>query len=426
MSEVELPRPRRVEQVQTRCEQTPTGGLYYVLHNPVAGAYVELDAENHFLWELMDGEHTVADLAMAYFGRFGAFPFERLDQLLSQLAASQLLADTAPVAAPSPGGRLADRLQRLAATAFQREFVFEHADLFFDKFYRRGGWVFFTRPALLACAMVAVAGFGCFLVLEPMEEYALLSANGSHGIGLVALWVALLAVIFCHECGHGLTCKANGRAVRRAGFMFYLGMPAFFVDASDMWLAGRRARIAVSAAGPIVNCVLGGGLAIVVLLLPVSLPAQVLHQVAWVAFLGVLLNLNPLLNLDGYYVLMDWLDMPQLRERSFAFVRRDLLTRLRTRARFTREETIYSWYGVLASVCTGAMVLLALYIWENELKLLMNEILAGQDWLAVALLGGLTLAAGTSLALGLAARAVLLADAAWRKWCAQKKQAAPH
>jgi putative peptide zinc metalloprotease protein len=214
--------------------------------------------------------------------------------------------------------------------------------------------------------------------------------------------------------------------VRKAGFMFYLGMPAFFVDASDMWLAGRRARIAVSAAGPLVNCVLGGALAIVVLLLPVSLPAQVLHQVAWVAFLGAFLNLNPLLNLDGYYVLMDWLDMPQLRERSFAFVRRELLTRLRTRARFTREEIIFSWYGVLACVCTGAMVLLALYIWENELKLLANEILAGKDWLAVALLGGLTLAAGTSLALGLAARAVLLADAAWGKWRAQKKQAAAH
>jgi len=214
--------------------------------------------------------------------------------------------------------------------------------------------------------------------------------------------------------------------VRKAGFMFYLGMPTFFVDASDMWLAGRRARIAVSAAGPIVNCVLGGGLAIVVLLLPVSLPAQVLHQVAWVAFLGALLNLNPLLELDGYYVLMDWLDMPQLRQRSFAFVRRDLLTKLRTRASFTREEIIYSWYGVLAGVCTGAMVLLALYIWENELELLVNEMRSGQDWLAVGLLSALTLAAGASLALGLVARAVLLANAAWGKWRARKKQAAPY
>ena len=421
-----LPRPKRIEQVLMRCTQTPTGGAYYVLHNPATGVYVALDAANYFLWELMDGEHTVADLALAYFGRFGAFPFERLDQLLAQLAAVQLLVDTAPPAPSPPGGGLADRLHRLAATAFQREFVFAQADQFFDRLYRRGGWVCFTRPALLLAAVVTVVGLACFLTLEPMAEYQLLSANGSHGIGLAALWLAVLAVIFCHECGHGLTCKANGRTVRKAGFMFYLGMPTFFVDASDMWLAGRRARIAVSAAGPIVNCVLGGGLAIVVLLLPVSLPAQVLHQVAWVAFLGALLNLNPLLELDGYYVLMDWLDMPQLRQRSFAFVRRDLLTKLRTRASFTREEIIYSWYGVLAGVCTGAMVLLALYIWENELELLVNEMRSGQDWLAVGLLSALTLVAGASLALGLVARAVLLANAAWGKWRARKKQAAPY
>ena len=41
-----LPRPKRIEQVLMRCTQTPTGGAYYVLHNPATGAYVALDAAN--------------------------------------------------------------------------------------------------------------------------------------------------------------------------------------------------------------------------------------------------------------------------------------------------------------------------------------------------------------------------------------------
>ena len=114
--------------------------------------------------------------------------------------------------------------------------------------------------------------------------------------------------------------------------MFYYGMPAFFVDVSDMWMAPRVPRILVSLAGPIVNVIIGSTLVILVAVLPPSTGTQVLFQAAFVAYLGALLNLNPLLELDGYYVLMDWLEMPKLRQKSFAFVRKDLLAKIRARA----------------------------------------------------------------------------------------------
>ena len=58
--------------------------------------------------------------------------------------------------------------------------------------------------------------------------------NDSFGLGIVVLVLASFVVIFWHESGHALTCKAFGRRIRKAGMMFYFGMPAFFVDVSDM------------------------------------------------------------------------------------------------------------------------------------------------------------------------------------------------
>ena len=106
---------------------------------------------------------------------------------------------------------------------------------------------------------------------------------------------------------------------------------------------------------------------------------------------------------------MDWLEMPQLRQKSFAFVRTGLLAKIRARAKFTREEIIYNVYGILALVFSALMVVVALYIWESELKMMLRHLMAKQDLLAVALLFGLTLSAGMSLLLGLVSRALLFA-----------------
>ncbi len=402
-------KPKRNGYVQVRCEQTTHGDTYYVLHNPEAKTYVEIDSQNYFLWERMDGTHTLTDLAMAYLNKFGALPFERLDQLLKQLEANVLLEGAAPVVAPAPATGFALRLQRLADAAFQREFNWQRADEFFTAFYRSIGWVFFTRVARVALGVLALIGFACFVYLEPTEPFDLLSMNNSYGVGIIVLILANFVMLFWHESGHGLTCKFWGRKIRRAGLMFYFGMPAFFVDTTDMWMAERVPRILVSLAGPSVNVIIGGAIAILVAILPPTVWSQVLFQAAYIAYLGVLLNLNPLLKLDGYYALMDWLEMPQLRQKSFAFLRTGLLAKIRARAKFTREEIIYSVYGILALVFSALMVGVVLYIWESELKMMLRTLATGQDLLAVALLFGLTLAAGASLLLGLVARALLFA-----------------
>jgi putative peptide zinc metalloprotease protein len=408
-------KPKRAARVQVARTQTEEGKTAYVLHNPDAHTYLKIDEQNYFLWELMDGDHEVAALAVAYLREYGALPLDRLSQLIGQLQASSLLEGAESVPEQAPAEEAASRMTRAARTAFQREFNWQGADQFFGAFYRHIGWVFFTRPALVVLALIAVIGFASFLYLHWAEDYRLFKVNNSYGVAIAVMFLASIVVVFWHESGHALTCKAFRRRIRRAGMMFYYGRPAFFVDASDMWMAARSARITVSLAGPAVNVLIGSTLAILALLLPRSTATQVLFVAAFVSYLHGLVNLNPLLELDGYYVLIDWLQTGQLRLKSFAFVRNDLLAKIRARARFTHEEITYGIYGVLAMAFTTLTVLVGVYVWQRELRLMVSYLATGQDVLSAVLVGGVALVASTWLVVGLVARFLVWVGARRRR-----------
>src|SRR5207247_4023685 len=84
-------------------------------------------------------------------------------------------------------------------------------------------------------------------------------------------------------------------------------------------------RIVTSWAGPYSGLILAGAGAIMVQALPNSSMAPILHRLSFLWILILLFNLIPLLELDGYFMLIDWLEMPMLRARAVAFFRRELM-----------------------------------------------------------------------------------------------------
>ena len=398
-------KPRQAPGVQIAQSTTVAGAVAYVLHSPAAGTYVQLDAPNLFLWALMDGEHDLGSLAMAYYERFGALPLDRLSALLDELRAAALLEGSGPESGTAQAP--ATRAERVAGSAFRKEFAWRSADAFYSRIHDRVGRVLFSPAAYVAFAALAVTGLACFVYLFVATDYKVLSVDGSVGLALVVLMLADFVLIFLHESGHALTTKLFGRRIRKAGMMFYFGRPAFFVDASDMWMAERRPRIWVSLAGPLVNLLFGGALCIVAVLLAPSVFSQVLFVAAFVAYLNGLLNLNPLLELDGYYVLLDWMQTRQLRKRSFAFVRRDLVRKLRAGERFTHDERMFAVYGVLAVGFTALTIVLAVLVLLREVRIIVQAVGSGEDVLAVVLVGALTVVAATWLVVGLFARVLV-------------------
>jgi putative peptide zinc metalloprotease protein len=182
--------------------------------------------------------------------------------------------------------------------------------------------------------------------------------------------------------------------------MLYYGMPAFFMDTTDIWMEPRRARMIVSAAG--MAAVWGaGGLAMVyVFLQPDSPLASLAFTFAFVAFVNNSLNLLPLLELDGYFLLMDWLELPLLRARAIAFVQGDLWRKLQSRERFNREERIFAVFGSLAMLYSVFALWAAAYFWFNRLRHLVTDAWAGESQLLRAVVVILIVGLGVPFAFG--------------------------
>jgi len=313
-------KPRRAPQVEVVRQVGAKGVEQYVLRNPQANTYLRIDPQDYFLWQHLDGEHSVRDLAVAYFATYKAFPFDRLVNLHDQLKAKQMLEERpvhvlGGVAHRLEERTLAYRLQRFSETSMQKESSLRDVDGTFATLYRRLAWQLFTRPGLLLAGLVGIAGLVLFLRMLLSGTYPLLMTAGSYGLGLLVLLGANYVMIFLHECGHALTCKHYGRTVLKGGLLFYYGSPAFFVDTTDIWMAPKVARIATSFAGVAADLLVGGLLIIVIALFPGIAVATVLFQAAAMAYLGILTNLAPFMELDGYFILMDWLEIPMLRKK---------------------------------------------------------------------------------------------------------------
>jgi len=358
-------------------------GEYVILKNPGPKTYYRLSGRDHFLWQRMDGTQTVKDLVVAYFLQYGSFAFARVATLVEGLKANLFLTEQPvniyrQVHHELQRRRLANRLARLWQAFLQTQFAISGLDRFLGWVYRWGGWLLFTWPLLILYLIVSAVGLVLFVRAFQAGSYGVVTIAGSYRLGIIGLIVANLASIFVHEMAHALTVKHYGREVRQGGFMIYFGMPAFFVDTMDIWLEGKRARLAVSWAGPYSGLILGGLASIVITLWPGFVLNALLFKFAFLSYLTVFVNLNPLLELDGYYVLMDWLEIPMLRRKSLEFIRTGLWEKLKgireagktpggVPASFSREEKIFTLFGLLSAVWTAYAIFTGGYFWQARL-----------------------------------------------------------
>jgi putative peptide zinc metalloprotease protein len=207
--------------------------------------------------------------------------------------------------------------------------------------------------------------------------------------GWLFFWIpATLVVLLVHEAGHAFTTKHFGREVPRVGIGWYWFGPVAYVDTSDMWLEGRWPRIAVSLAGPYTNLVIGSLASIAAWFVPNAVLSAVLWEFALLSYLGVLLNLNPLLEFDGYYVLSDLLEKPNLRPRALAWLGRDLIPALRTPGGL-KGHRLELFYGLASLLYVALMAVLTVVLYRLIVQGWMEGILpdvlaAGLAWVLAA------------------------------------------
>lgn len=172
--------------------------------------------------------------------------------------------------------------------------------------------------------------FGLFEISRQWDGFSATLVDLFSIQGLIAYAVTLVCVKFLHELGHAFVAKHLGCRVPTMGVAFLVMFPMAYTDVNDAWkLQSRRHRLLVGAAGIRTELTIAAWATLAWALLPdgtLRTAAFLLATTTWVSTL--LINASPFMRFDGYFLLMDLIDLPNLHQRAFALARWDLRERL--------------------------------------------------------------------------------------------------
>ena len=233
-------------------------------------------------------------------------------------------------------------------------------DRFLDRLGPHVGF-FFTRTFLVASAIIFLLAVGITVAgvgrNQPGHQPAVPVFDA-----LLLAWVTIIAVTIAHELAHALTCKRFGGHVHEIGFLLIYFQPAFYCNVSDAWLfPEKRRRLWVMFAGIYLDLIVWALATVLWWLTDTDVLLNFLALVV-MATSGIktLFNLNPLIKLDGFCLLSDALEIPNLRQKSFAYLQA-IFRRLiawpgvvrRRSSSLTepeaRQRRVYLAYGILAA-----------------------------------------------------------------------------
>jgi len=325
-------RPRLRALVQS-FRQRYRGQTWHVLRDPSANKFFRLHEATYRFVGLLDGRRTVEQAWRAVDEAFGdeAPTQGEVIQLLGQLYVSNLLTGDMPPDAAGLFERYRKRVRRevggyLLNILFARIPIWD-PDRLLNRWAGATGWLFGPLGIVLWLAVVAIAGWslaGRWGQLIEEGRNVLAPSN------LLTLYLATVLAKVLHELGHGFACKRFGRGtpgggeVHTIGIMLIALIPMPYVDASSSWaFRNKWHRAFVGAAGMYVELALA---AVAAMVWARTAPDAWVHQFTYnLMFIAgvstVLFNGNPLIKFDGYYILSDLIEMPNLQQRSHEMFR---------------------------------------------------------------------------------------------------------
>jgi putative peptide zinc metalloprotease protein len=359
-------RPRLADDVEIKTFHLRWGNDYTIIANPRDLVHLRLEPGEADLLPLMDGTRSVKEIVVERLEESGDLELSGVADLVSELRRGNFL--TTPFV--DLNAAVERRLERAPGPVRTlRNFVrtlsieWRGAHRLVDACYRAGLRYAFNRWVAVVLGLVAPIGFAAFWALYRSGRFGL-TARSAAAESLILLAMNYM-LTFMHELAHALVLVRHGRKVKSAGFMIYFGSPSFFVDASDGLLLDRRERIVQSLAGPYAELIIAGAVSLIAWLLPDAAISGLLYRFALLNYFVIFLNLVPLLELDGYWILSDAIQVPDLRPRSLAFIRFELWRKLRRREGFTKQELGLGLYGTLGVAFTIFAFVTSAFFWEE-------------------------------------------------------------
>jgi len=303
---------------------TFSGQSAYVLKDPLTLEYAHLTAEEYFLYASLENPTSLSKLRHEFEREFAPrqISHEALQQGINQLYSEGLLLSEATGQGREllERGERRKRNERLQSLLQLLSFRLGGIDAthIIERVYSRVRWLFSAPMLVVAAAIVFYAGW--ILLTQGQEVVARLpSINQLASPENWLLWLLTFVVVkVIHELAHATTCQHFGGRCHEMGVLLLACVPCLYCDVSDIWrLPSKWQRIGVSAAGMIVELVIAAGALIAWWHTQPGLLNVWCLSLVIVCSVGTLVvNGNPLLRYDGYYILSDLVEVPNLAGRA--------------------------------------------------------------------------------------------------------------
>jgi putative peptide zinc metalloprotease protein len=298
------------------------GGVWYVLQNHSTGKFHRFTPVANLIIGLMDGRRSLQEIWDVACNRLGdEVPTQdEVIKLLSDLHRADVLQSDAP-----PDLHELQQRRHKHARVRWKQYIGNPLSLripLFDPDRLLDRMIPLFKPLfgwLGAGIWLAVVGWALMLIAMHWPELSGDVVDRVFSVeNLLLIWFVFPVIKLLHEFGHAIATKADGGEVHEMGVMLLVLMPIPYVDASGATaFRDKRSRMLVGAAGMLVEIFIAALAVFAWVNLAPGMERAIAYNIILVSGLSTLLfNANPLLRYDGYYILADYLEIPNLAQRS--------------------------------------------------------------------------------------------------------------
>lgn len=300
------------------------GSPQWTLADPLRGRYFKLGATAMRLlrhWQL-----GAAEQVLQAANREPGIPLGQaeLEELLRFLRGHDLITSTDSEQRASYAAK-AEQLQQSLGQRLLHQYLFFRIPLWRPDAFLDRTWPWLRRhgPNLLRFGLPLLLCLGVFLAARDWERFIATFPHLFSLGGAVSFAIALTFAKLCHEFGHAYMAKRAGCRVQSMGLAFMVMLPMFYTDVSDAWRVNdRRSRLLIGAGGVLAELLLACIALLAWSLLPdgpARTAAFMLASATWITTLVI--NLNPFMRFDGYFLISDLWGVDNLQNRAFALCR---------------------------------------------------------------------------------------------------------
>jgi hypothetical protein len=281
--------------------------------------YFEIDEPTSIVWNLLDGNRTLKQIWEDAI---------RINEKMTEKDTKDIVLSLAEIGVlESTEQEIEEKRVRLVSAVQLDIRVIKDSSETFRNFFKITRRLIKPIELPIAVAIILlglVLSFGSLIAI--FSGPTKLEILGSTLLGLLFYEeIALVPVFLIHELAHAAVCDYHGAKPREIGTGYYYFAPFFFCDTSDSWRLSRKARIMISAAGPLSTLLMGSFFTFASFLPNLGFGKTILQVASFFCFYGSLINFSPMLEMDGYYIISDILDIPNLRDESFAYLKNTFL-----------------------------------------------------------------------------------------------------